>query len=502
MDPVPVTGSHRKSGLLLASAKAAGDHDNGYEQPFRNRGAPMPGVRPHTGGKRFVCLREGCGRWFSRSGYLQQHLRVHTGEKPFVCSFEGCGQAFKRSDYLTKHRLTHTGEKPFVCSREGCGQAFQRSDSLTIHRRRHTGEKPFVCSREGCGQAFRRSDSLTVHRRPHTGEKPFVCSYEGCKWAFKQSSHLKYHLRAVHIGEKTFVCPYEGCGQAFRRSDSLTVHRRRHTGEKPFVCSFEGCQCAFKQASHLKYHLRAAHTGEKPFVCPYGGCKWAFKQSIHLKYHLRAVHTGAKPFVCSLEGCGRLFTRRHLLAGHLRCCTKAGAFVRSRKDHTDSSTPPRASLGHSLACRENPLFFPRAETGKQLPVTTQHPPSPVCAAEVACRDAPGDPSPASIATAFLDLSEPCDRSRTPSDREEQRSPWLSLPPAPLLPAAQLAREQWPSATGGMSDWLTWSAEDSLFGDGLPVFRSSASGLEAPSLLFMDDDQAFWQALIYPATGEP
>ena len=441
MDPVPVTGSHRKSGLLLASAKAAGDHDNGYEQPFRNRGAPMPGVRPHTGGKRFVCLREGCGRWFSRSGYLQQHLRVHTGEKPFVCSFEGCGQAFKRSDYLTKHRLTHTGEKPFVCSREGCGQAFQRSDSLTIHRRRHTGEKPFVCSREGCGQAF-------------------------------------------------------------RRSDSLTVHRRRHTGEKPFVCSFEGCQCAFKQASHLKYHLRAAHTGEKPFVCPYGGCKWAFKQSIHLKYHLRAVHTGAKPFVCSLEGCGRLFTRRHLLAGHLRCCTKAGAFVRSRKDHTDSSTPPRASLGHSLACRENPLFFPRAETGKQLPVTTQHPPSPVCAAEVACRDAPGDPSPASIATAFLDLSEPCDRSRTPSDREEQRSPWLSLPPAPLLPAAQLAREQWPSATGGMSDWLTWSAEDSLFGDGLPVFRSSASGLEAPSLLFMDDDQAFWQALIYPATGEP
>ncbi|MCY4471999.1 MAG: hypothetical protein OXC07_04160, partial [Kistimonas sp.] len=151
-----------------------------------------------------------------------------------------------------------------------------------------------------------------------------------------------------------------------------------------------------------------------------------------------------------------------MLAGHLLCCTKAGPFEWSRKEGTSSSTPSRAKARHCLARKENPLLCPRTEVGKQQPVTTQHPPSPVCAAAAAGRDAPVDLSLASglachstgvssdsscsIATASPGVSEPCDRSLAPSDRHELRSPGLNLLcPSPPSPIAQLGWEQSPSA---------------------------------------------------------
>jgi len=289
-----------------------------------------------------------------------------------------------------------------------------------------------------------------------------------------------------------------------------------HSGERPFFCPCENCGHSFARSSELKRHL-CVHTKERPFVCPHEGCGKGFVRASGREKHLR-VHTAEKPFACSFEGCGQAFTRRDLLAQHVRSCTKAGSFVRLRKQRTNSATPSRVSARLALARRKKAPLFQRTEAGKQQPVTTQHPPAPVFAAAAGRRwkhRSSGAPAPSpgsglsahrdrprSIATASPGVSEPCDRSLAPSAWDEQRSPGLNRPPAPPSPIAQLEWAQSLSATqGSLPDWSPWCADDHLYGDWLSLFGASASDLEVPSSLLADDDKGFWQALISPATSE-
>ena len=122
-------------------------------------------------------------------------MRTHTGEKPFECEWQECGKAFTQSGDLTNHMRTHTGEKPFECEWDGCDNAFADSANLTRHMRTHTSENPFECEWEGCNKAFAQSGTLTNHMRTHTGEKPFECEWDGCDKTFTQSGNLQAHQR-------------------------------------------------------------------------------------------------------------------------------------------------------------------------------------------------------------------------------------------------------------------------------------------------------------------
>ena len=60
----------------------------------------------HNGHKPYTC--GSCGRGFSHSYILKQHMRIHNRHKPYTCG--SCGRGFTYSHNLKQHMLIHTGE--------------------------------------------------------------------------------------------------------------------------------------------------------------------------------------------------------------------------------------------------------------------------------------------------------------------------------------------------------------------------------------------------------
>ncbi|CAO2588068.1 Kruppel-like factor 18 [Lemmus lemmus] len=93
----------------------------------------------------------------------QSHVTQKSSTLRFFCTYQDCGKSYTKSFHLRDHMKKHIGEKAYVCDKPGCQWKFYRSVDLRRHKRKHSGEYLHPCAM--CNKNFSRLYYLKQHQR-------------------------------------------------------------------------------------------------------------------------------------------------------------------------------------------------------------------------------------------------------------------------------------------------------------------------------------------------
>jgi general transcription factor IIIA len=318
--------------------------------------------------KNFLCSWEGCGKAFSRSKMLSDHLRSHTGERPFACTYEDCDKAYHIEKHLKNHITSvHSDERSFVCPVSTCGKCFALKYRLDRHMKSHTNDAFYFCTLyPPCNRMFYKQSTLDRHvASDHIGLAPHPCdhidpiTFEACNAAYDGATALNAHKTRVH-GPPAFFCILCTTGES--HNDGTPIHvgfttnsaLQSHLKKEHPICTF--CALKFASQSSLKSHIASQHSGttleeRKNIACPEAGCDKRFTKASNLDIHVRTDHWGER-FICGTfdvsdqvefqdffneDGCGRDFTSKASLLDHVRIA-HLGLPSKTNASHSDRTS--------------------------------------------------------------------------------------------------------------------------------------------------------------------
>nr|XP_048309430.1 Krueppel-like factor 17 [Myodes glareolus] len=130
------TSPARSFGTKGQTRESSSDFPSGLgqlPQEKSHQDTQSPGTRKNSPTGRFFCTYQGCGKSYTKSFHLKDHMKKHTGQKAYVCSEPGCQWKFFRSGDLQRHKRKHGGQRLHPCAR--CNKNFSRLNYLKQHQR-------------------------------------------------------------------------------------------------------------------------------------------------------------------------------------------------------------------------------------------------------------------------------------------------------------------------------------------------------------------------------
>ncbi|XP_042873851.1 zinc finger protein 154-like [Penaeus japonicus] len=257
--------------------------------------------RKHMGKKIYRCSQ--CQQVFNKAYILNRHRReVHAVKRPFKC--EECGKDFTTSRNLQNHVGIHQEEKHHKCTQcehtchtasglrthimeahsgtrdrsytcQECGEKFAKQYGLKRHmERKHTDER---ASCNICLKSFACNEDLIKHTKSHESKGKGDLSCEFCDQTFTSAWSLQRHSKKHQSESQQFKC--SKCPKSFTRKDSLLSHEKLHAQKKNYVCK---CGKRFVKKSQLTAH-EDKHSNVPKYSCDI--CKHSYKFKVSLRNH-------------------------------------------------------------------------------------------------------------------------------------------------------------------------------------------------------------------------
>lgn len=156
-----VEGSHSVQMTSLANQTPLVDGSTCPASSFGTKGQTRESLSVFPSGQ---------GQLPQEKSHLDTQSHVTQKKSPtgrFFCTYQGCGKSYTKSFHLKDHMKKHTGEKAYVCSEPGCQWRFYRSGDLQRHKRKHGAQRLHPCAK--CNKNFSRLNYLKQHQRVCTG---------------------------------------------------------------------------------------------------------------------------------------------------------------------------------------------------------------------------------------------------------------------------------------------------------------------------------------------